>query len=765
MSSQSQNLEIINLKEIAFRYLKHWRWFVASTFVSLLIAVLYILSTNTTFCVESTILIREDNNRALFSEMAIVESFGLEGVKKDVEDEMRILGSKTILSEAIRDLDIATEYHIKNRLRYTDTYPEIPFKLNVSYKISKKPQQVLILKIKKIANVYSINLQYGIDKEKLEINDISKPFKTIAGTVKLTPTKDFKKDYSYKIIDYPLISITNNYSHSIQINTINKKTNAVKISMVSSNPVKAQAVINKLVELYNLDAVLDKNIIASNTKDFVEKRLELLKNELLDVELSVETYKKQNNMTDLSTQAEFFMRTTGEYNKELSRIETQLNLVDYIQKHLNESENKYSLIPANLGLQDGALQSLIKNYNDALLERLKISRTSNSKNPLITQLEEQISTMRSSIIASIISVSDGLKISKRDLKQKESQFTGKIKEIPTQEREYIDIKRQQEIKNDLYVFLLQKREENALTLASTIPSAKTLDKAYVIPEPVAPKKMIVMLIALIIGLLIPIAIIYILDLFDQTIKDKKELQRLTKVPFVGSISIAKDNEKVVVGEGKTTPIAEMFRLIRTNLQFMLSNKSSHVILITSAGSGEGKSFTALNLALSFALTNKKVMLLGLDIRKPALGDYLNVSEKSGITHYLSNESLTIDEITLKSDLHKNLNIILSGPVPPNPTELLMSYRLDEMIEELREKYDYIILDSAPLGIVSDTYLLNRLSDNVLFVCRQNYTPREATELINEVYQKGSLNGMGLILNGVDKEIEYGYGYGYGHKKA
>jgi len=762
MSNQAQNIEIINLKEIAFKYLKKWRWFVVSTVISLAVAAFSILSTNTIFSVESTILVREDNNRELYSEMAIVESFGLQGVSKDVEDEIRILGSKTILSEAIRDLDIATEYYIKSMFRYTDTYPEIPLKLDVIYKPSKKPQEELILKIKKGAYGFQINLKYGIEKEKIEVNDLSKPIKTIAGTIKLTLGKEFKENNSYKIIAYPLVAITNKYSKGIQINTISKKTNAVKISLVSSNPAKAQAVINKLIELYNLDAVLDKNIIASNTKDFVEKRLELLKNELLDVEISVETYKKQNSMTDLNTQAEFFMRTTGEYNKELSRIETQLNLVDYIQKHLNESENKYSLIPANLGLQDGPLETLIKNYNDALLERLKISRTSNSKNPLITQLEEQISTMRSSIIASIISVSDGLKISKRDLKQKESQFTGKIKQIPTQEREYIDIKRQQEIKNNLYIFLLQKREENALTLASTIPSAKTLDKAYVIPEPVAPKKMFIMLIALIIGMLIPIAIIYIIDLFDQTIKDKKELQRLTKVPFVGSISSAKENEKVVIGEGNTTPIAEMFRLIRTNLQFMLSNKPSHVILITSAGSGEGKSFTAINLALSFTLTNKKVMLLGLDIRKPALGEYLNVIEKSGITHYLSNESLTIEDIILKSDLHKNLNIILSGPVPPNPTELLMSYRLDEMIEELREKYDYIIMDSAPLGIVSDTYLLNRLSDNVLFVCRQNYTPREATELINEVYQKGSLNGMGLILNGVDKDSEYGYGYG--HKK-
>jgi len=764
MSNTAQNIEIINLKEIAIKYIQKWPWFVVSSILTLAVAVFYILSTNTTFSVESTILVRENNNREKFSEMAIIESFGMQNVQKDVEDEMRILGSKTILSEAIRDLDISTEYYVKSLLRYTDTYPLIPIKLTAKYNITKKqPQQVLILKIKKKAEKYIISLRYGELKENLVLNDISKPFKSIAGIIKLTPSEEFDASKTYKIIDYPLVAITNNYSKSIIINTINKKTNAVKISTVSSNSVKSQAIINKLVELYNLDAVLDKNIIASNTKDFVEKRLELLKNELLDVEMSVESYKKENNMTDLSTQAEYFMRTTGEYNKELSRIETQLNLVDYIDKHLNENQNKYSLIPANLGLQDGALQTLIKNYNDALLERLKISRTSNSLNPLITQLEEQISTMRSSIIASIASVSDGLKISKRDLKRKESQFTGKIKEIPTQEREYIDIKRQQEIKNNLYIFLLQKREENALTLASTIPSAKTLDKAYVIPKPVAPKKMVILLIALIIGMVIPIAIIYIIDLFDQTIKDKKELQRLTKVPYVGSISTAKENEKVVVGEGNTTPIAEMFRLIRTNLQFMLSSKPSHVIMITSAGSGEGKSFTAINLALSFALTNKKVLLVGLDIRKPALGQYLDISEKSGITHYLSNESLTTDAITLKSDLHKNLHIILSGPVPPNPTELLMSYRLDEMIEELRDKYDYIILDSAPLGIVSDTYLLNRLSDNVLFVCRQNYTPREATELINEVYQKGSLNGMGLILNGVDKEIEYGYGYG--HKKS
>lgn len=757
MSNQVQNIEFINIKEIVLKYLKNWRWFLLSIGICTIGAVYIIVSSNNMFVVESTILLRDDNNKELFSDLAIVKSFGLESVNKDVEDELHIISSKTLMSNVIRDLDLTTEYYLDSRFKYTDIYPKVPFKLTCNFP-KEIPQQILYLKISNYADGYKLNVKYGVAEETYSIKDLSKSYKTIAGVIKLSPGKDFVKNESYKIVSYPLQALTKIYCGQFVVSTVNKKSNAVKVATTSSNPVKAQAVINKLVELYNLDAVIDKNIIASNTKDFVEKRLDLLKNELLDVEISVESYKKQNNMTDLNSQGELFMRTTGEYNKDLSKIETQLNLIEYIDKHVKDSENKYSLIPANLGIQDGPLQSLIQSYNDALLQRLKVNRTSNEMNPLISQLEEQISALRGSIVASLASVKDGLKISKRDLKLKESQFTSKIKQIPTQEREYIDIKRQQEIKNNLYIFLLQKREENALTLASSIPSAKTLDKAYTIDKPVSPNKILILLVALVVGLIIPIAVIYIIDLFDQTIKDKKELLRLTKVPFVGSISKVIGDEKVVVGEGKSTPIAEMFRLIRTNLQFMLSNKPSHVILITSAGSGEGKSFTAMNLALSFALTNKKVLLMGLDIRVPMLAEYLGIKEKNGITHYLSNDNLTTDEITLKAVLHKNMNIILSGPVPPNPTELLMSYRLDEMIEELREKYDYIIMDSAPLGIVSDTYLLNRLSDNALFVCRQNFTPREATELINEVYQKGSLNGMGIILNGVDKETTYGYGH-------
>lgn len=760
MNTQSTNNEIINLKELFLKYLKKWRWFVVSVAVCFVVAAYYILSTNNSFLVETSVLIRSEDDRNRFSEMAIIQSMGLGDIKKDVEDEMNILGSKTLISNVIRDLDISTEYFVKSRLKYIDTYPDIPLKLTVTNSKDTLQNQYLELTVSGSENNYTVKVQLGEIKETYLVKDLSKAFKTIGGDIKLTPGKSFNKLLTYKIKSYPLSSLTNAYSKSISINTINKKTNAVRISLTSSNPLKAQAVLNKLVELYNLDAVIDKNIIASNTKEFVEKRLELLKSELLDVEIGVETYKKQNNMTDLSSQAELFMRTTGEYNKELSKIETQLNLIEYIDKHVKDNENKYSLIPANLGIQDGPLQSLIQNYNEALLQRLKVSRTSNNMNPLISQLEEQIGALRGSIIASLSSVKDGLKISKRELKLKENQFTGKIKQIPTQEREYIDIKRQQEIKNDLYVFLLQKREENALTLASTVPSAKTLDKAFVNEVPVGPKKPVIMLIALVIGLLIPIAVIYIIDLFDQTIKNKKELQRLTKVPFVGSISNFKNPEYMVVGEGKSTPIAEMFRLIRTNLQFMLSGKPSHVILITSTGSGEGKSFTAMNLAMSFALTNKKVILLGLDIRKPKLGEYLKINSASGITHYLSNDNLQANEIIIRSVMHNNLDVILAGPVPPNPTELLMCYRLDELIEELREKYDYIIVDSAPLGIVSDTYLLNRFSDNTLYICRQDYTPREATELINEVYQKGNLNGMGIILNGVDKDNNYGYGYGH-----
>lgn len=748
--------ELINLREIIIKYLRKWYWFVISVFVCFLIAFLYIKITIPTYQVQSTILLRQDESSMGFSEMAILESMGMGGTSKEVEDEIQVLKSKTIMMNVIQHLGIQTEYLQKKGLRQIDTYPEIPLELITPVGFNDTLTNTVVLEIKAVSAGYKINFEAGKIKSKYILKDINETINTPFGALKLKAGKDFDKEDEYTIKTFPIRSITESYSKDIKIAAVSKKSNAISISTVAGNVTKARDVINKLVELYNLDAVVDKNMIASNTKKFVDERLVLIENELQSVEQNVENYKKDNQLTNISSEASLFLQSSSEYNKKLAEVETQLNLVSYIESHVKDSKNIYSLIPANLGIQDNSLLSLISNYNNVLLERLRLMRTTNDENPVLTQMEQQIKIVRSSIIASIASVKDGLKIAKMDILGKENQFNSKIKKVPTQERQYIEIKRQQEIKQNLYLFLLQKREENALTLASAIPTAKTLDAAYSSVIPVAPKMMIIFAITLLLGLFIPVGIIYVLELMNNKITNKKELLRLVKVPYLGSIGISKSQDRVVVREGKTTPIVEMFRMIRTNLQFMIGGTKSPVILVTSSVGGEGKSFTAINLASSFALLNKKVVLIGLDIRKPMLGDYMHIEKNKGVSLYLSNPDYKLSDIIIPSGIHSLLKVIPAGPIPPNPAELIMSDRLEELIAELKKEYDYIIIDSAPVGIVSDTFLINRVIDLSIYVSRQNYTPREMTEIINDIHNNNKLNNMGLVLNGVEEMAGYGY---------
>ena len=755
----------VNIREIILKYLRKWYWFIISLFTCFVFAYIYTQITIPKYQVQASILLRQDDKAFGLSESALLESMGMGGTLKEVEDEIQVLTSKTMMKNVIEDLGIQTEYYEKKGFKYEDTYPATPVKLILPNNFNRNILNTVELYLTPEDDGYKIKFKSGDFKKTYHVNSLNESITTPVGILGFKSNIKSKKPASYKIISHPIKNLTESYSKNVTISPATKKSNAITLSTVSENTEKAKAVLNKLIELYNLDAVIDKNLIASNTKAFVEDRIRLIKEELLDVELNVENYKKHNSLTNITSEAELFLKSASDYKRKLAEIETQLNLVKYIEDHVKDPRNQYSLVPANLGVQDGSLIELIKAYNLALLERMKLMRTTNNDNPVITQVEQQLKTLRASIITSIGSVKDGLNISKKDLMSNDAQYNSKIKQVPTQEREFLEIKRQQEIKQNLYLFLLQKREENALTLASTTPSAKTLDAAYASMSAISPKKPFIFGLAIIIGLLLPIGLIYLLNLLNNKITDRKEFTRQIKVPYIGSIGINKETDRVVVREGKTTPIVEMFRMIRTNLQFMLGNKKSPVILVTSSIGGEGKSFTAINLAMSFALTNKKVILIGLDIRKPMLGDYMHISKNKGVSLYLSDSSYQLKDIIIPSGIHPYLNVIPAGPIPPNPAELIMSNRLDELIEELKKEYDYIIIDSAPVGVVSDTYLLNRVIDNAVYVSRQNYTPKDVSDLINDIHDNNRLKNIGFVLNGVDEISGYGYGYGYGNKEA
>lgn len=757
----ANNIEIIDLRQLFFKYLRNWYWFVISAVVCVSVALLYIKVVNPKFSVQSSIMLRQEKGTGAMAQMAFMESFGMGKMSKDVDDEIEILKSKTILSNAIVSLSLENECFEKRGMRSINTYPLQPLAMNVPGGFNEKIESTVELIVKPTSKGYSISYKDAFYKEKYAISSLAEKIMTPVGEIGFLKSKNFDAKTQYTLRAHPIKNITESYSTRVNIAPVNKKSNAIRISMVDDNVAKARDLINKLIELYNLDAVVDKNMIANNSKNFVDDRLALITDELLEVEVNVENFKKVNKLTDISSEAEVFIKSSSEYNKLVAEIETQLNLVTYIETYVKNSRNQYNLIPANLGITDESLIAVIKVFNEALLERMKMLRSTNDQNPVIVQMEQQLNALRAGITSSISSVKDGLRIAKADLQRKETQFMSKIGQVPTQEREFIEIKRQQEIKQALYLFLLQKREENALTLASTIPSAKTIDTAYASLDAESPKVLMVLALALVLAFVFPIGGLYVFDLFNNKISDRKEYQRLVKAPYLGSIGVSKDADHIVVREGRTTPIVEMFRMVRTNLQFLNNGQVSPVILITSSIGGEGKSFTAINLAMSLALMKKKVVLVGLDIRKPMLGEYLHISKNKGATMYLADNTYNLKDIIIPSGIHDYLDVIPAGPVPPNPAELLMSSRLDELIAVLKTKYDYIVIDSAPVGLVSDTYLINRVVDNSVYVSRMNYSPKDVVELINEVYAENRLNKVAVVLNGVGEGVGYGYGYGYG----
>lgn len=755
--------DIINIRELLLKYLSRWYWFVLALIIAFIIAFLFIRSSEVKYQIQTVILLRNDKSSPAVSQMALMESLGLNGMSKEVEDEIQVISSKKIINQAIDSLNLQVEYFEKNGLRYNKMYKDQPFRLNLSRDFLDSLKYNIHIHVKENNGSYNVVVEAKKRFEsKFKLNNIQEPFQTPAGTFNFVATARPQPDTDYKIIIYPIKNLVEGYSGRLSVGTVNKQSNAIKLSIIDSNISIAEDFLNKVVELYNLDAIVDKNIIARNTANFIQDRLGIITKELFDVESDVENYKRSNKLTDLSSEATLYLETASAYEKRLTELETQLNMVNSVENYIKNSKNADALIPANVITDDPSLAISIQEYNLAVLERMKLAQSANEKNPALIQADQQIAALRNNVLASVSSVKSGIQIARNDVLRQGTQFNSKISNVPKQERQFLEIKRQQEIKQNLYLFLSQKREETALSLASTAPAARTIDKAYASLQPVAPKGRIIYLVALMIGLLVPFLFIYLKDLINNKIEDQKEFQRLIKAPYLGSIGRSRENETIIVTEGKTTPIVEMFRLVRTNLQFIIGGKKSPVILVTSSFTGEGKTFISVNLAMSLALMKKKVLVVGMDIRSPMLGEYLHLPQNSGMTIYLSDSSVKPSDVILPSGWHEYLDAAPAGPVPPNPSELIMNPRLEDFFAYAKERYDYIVVDTAPIGMVSDTYLLNRIADNSIYVARQKYTPKDAMELINEVYDENRLNSMGVVLNGTSSTSSgYGYGYGYG----
>jgi capsular exopolysaccharide synthesis family protein len=565
------------------------------------------------------------------------------------------------------------------------------------------------------------------------------------------------------MLTLPMLPLVDMYKKQIEAVPLKKESNVISIATATDMPSRARDFIRKEIEYYNLDAVEDKNLMASNTAEFVDERLRLIEDELAIAEAEVERYKKKNNIVSLTEEAELLVKETLEYGKRIAEIETQLNLVKFVNEFVAEEDKRGTLIPSNIGIVDESLVTLITQYNELLLKRMRVQRTATSENPIINQLDSQLEVLRENIIVSIGNVRSSLNISKKDLENQFAIAEKQSKNIPTQEREYIEVARNRKLKEELYLFLYKQREENALTLASAVMPAKVIASPQMNPTPVGPRLKLIALVCLFFGILTPLVIMLIADIMNNNVSDdSKELEKRLKIPFAGVLVKNHRGEHIAVREGENSVSAELFRTLRTNIRFMQPvTEPCPVMLVTSSINGEGKSYVATNLAISMALLGKKVALVGLDIRKPMLANYLNLPSQGCLTSYLSDDAYALEDTILTSSV-KNLDIIPAGIIPPNPSELLQSDRLDMFFQELRKRYDYVVVDSAPVAMVSDTFLLNRIADMTIYVTRANYTTFDLIDFLNQTHEQQRLPKMVAVLNGANaKKIGFGYGYGYG----
>jgi len=548
---------------------------------------------------------------------------------------------------------------------------------------------------------------------------------------------------------------------NLDIQQANRQSSVLNLAFNTSYPTKGRDFLNTLIEEYNNQAIEDKNMEALNTQRFINERIAIIDRELSEAELSVEEYKRSQGLTDLQADLARTMQMSSQYEQQLVEVESQLSIVKSLRDYVNDPANAEQSIPVNIGIEDPTLSATISEYNRLLLQRQRLAQSVTPDNPVMRKLEDEIAGLRAAINSSINSVLEGLATRRKDLMNQANLYSGRIGSMPTQEREFLDLSREQQIKANLFLMLLQKREENALALAAVANKAKVLDEATVEGK-VAPRTPMILMAALLLGLLLPGVIIYLVSLFQYRIESRADVEEISRVPLLAEIpQFEEEDENIAISKDDRSSIAEAFRMLRTSLMLALGGDKK-VVVFTSAVSGEGKTFVAINTALSFALLNKKVLIVELDLRIPRIRQYLHVEAKDGITNYLSGLETDIDKLVVPSGMHECLDVLPTGPIPPNPAELLSHDTLDKAIEHLREKYDYIMIDTPPVSQVADTLIVNRVSDATVYVCRAGYSSKNSLRFANDLMEQGKLNNMLLVVNDV-KEFRRGYGYRYGYR--
>lgn len=784
-----------NIGTIITMLVLNWQWFLLSIFIFVCGASIYLRYKTPVYQMSVKMLIKDENNsrRTNGQVLANMQDFGIISNTAGFENEIEILHSSLLAREVVKDLKLYTEYRHDGHIKKTLAYKYQPINVDLDPESLNKLDNThgsITLKLEKEANTYHVEDMMGEFSGSFKTMPVS--FNTSYGTLTFTKNplieqkereakmlsrgktaeanQDTNENNDY--IMYVTISspsrVASLYAGKLNVTPTSKVTSIAELTINDEIPERASDYLTQLAICYNRQANADKNEIAYKTESFINKRLEKINSELGITESELEQYKRNNNLVQLKLDATQIMTQTNLYYGQLSEANTQIQLLDYLREYMDKKVNRYQIIPSNVGLTDGVSSSLINQYNKVVLDRNRLLASANENAPSVMTLTNTLDQLQKSIDDALIQARRSADIERMGIQKRYETFQNKVESTPTQERVLTQIGRQQEVMSGLYLLLLQKREENSISLAATA------DKGRLIDEPssggkVSPKGSIILLAALLLGFAIPLLILYILQLLRYKIEAHDDVVKLTTLPIVADIAVATESIKtsagIVVHENTNNQTDEIFRAMRTNINFMMK-EGQKVIMFTSTTSGEGKTFNAANLAVSTALLGKKVILLGLDIRKPALGRLFNFKDRErGITMLLTKQTISESDLKsqiLPSHINRNLDILLAGPTPPNPTELLARDNLKIIMDMLKQEYDYIILDTAPVGLVTDTLQIGKYADVTVYVCRADYTPKSAFGNINALSRDGKLPNMCIVINGVDmSKKKYGYYYGYG----
>ena len=772
----------LNFQTIFAALVLNWQWFLLSLIIFACGAFIYLRYAEPVYKVTARMLIKDKGRQSNPSQMlAGVEDLGFLSNSTGINNEMEVLQSRVLLRDVVKDLKLYSEYRTDGRILNPICYQTQPVNVDLDpqhldsldYNLLEKTNW-LNLRLTREDTTYVIQGDVMNGKKQVEaINRRAKSlpavFTTRIGTVTLTANGDRKwvEGSTWLVTLRPPMKVATDYLNRLTIAPTSKLTSIAELTLTDKNTRRAIDVLRQINICYNRQANADKNEVAMRTEEFINERMTKLNQELGSTEGEIQKFKQQNSIASLGDASQS-VQMSNQYSARLSEANSQVQMLDYMREFVNNPSNKYQIIPSNVGVSDGASTALINSYNQAVQDRNRLLKAASEQAPQVQTLTATIDELRQSIQTALMQARRSADINRQGIQSQFAKFQGRVSAAPVQERVLAQVGRQQDVKSTLYMLLLQKREENSIALAATADNGKLIDEPLYEGK-VKPKALIVILGALVLGFAIPALLIWLVAFFRYKVEGHEDVARLTDLPIIADVAVASDNVKqkagIVVQANKNNQIDEIFRSMRTNIQFMLKGDEK-VICFTSSTSGEGKTFNAANLAVSFALLGKKVILCGLDIRKPALGRLFGISDRfEGMTNLLTLEQVTKDALMSqiqRSGVNDNLDLLLAGPVPPNPTELLARDNFGQVVTFLREQYDYVIFDTAPVGLVTDTLQIGQHADLTVFVCRADYTPKSSFGLLNTLAKEGKMPNPCVVLNGIDmSRRKYGYYYGYG----